>query len=103
MTFIDILLQFCYNYYGDSNMVKKKIDLSDIKEKSLEETTSFADLMTRHERKKRSKEDLLDDIEDMIKEKRRSTEDLTEDLKDINEREIEEKDIKKKKKEKKTR
>ena len=64
-------------------MAKKKIDLSDIKEKSLEETTSFADLMTRREKRKRRKEELLDDLEEMVKEKRRNTEDLTNDIKKI--------------------
>lgn len=64
-------------------MAKKKIDLSDIKEKSLEETTSFTDLMTRREKRQRRKEELLDDLEEMVKEKRRNTEDLTEDVKKI--------------------
>ena len=64
-------------------MAKKKIDLSDIKEKSLEETTSFADLMTRREKRQRRKEELLDDLEEMVKEKRRNTEDLTNDIKKI--------------------
>lgn len=64
-------------------MAKKKIDLSDIKEKSLEETTSFADLMTRREKRQRKKEELLDDLEEMVKEKRRNTEDLTNDIKKI--------------------
>ncbi len=64
-------------------MAKKKIDLSDIKEKSLEETTTFTDLMSRREKRKRKKEIMLDDIEDMVKEKRRNTQDLTNDIKEI--------------------
>ena len=82
--YIDLFIQFCYNYYGD-DMARKKIDLSDIKEKSLEETTTFTDLMSRHERKKRRSEASLDDIEEMVKEKRRSTQDLTEEVKKIKE------------------
>lgn len=64
-------------------MANKKIDLSDIKEKSLEETTTFTDLMSRREKRKRKKEEMLDDIEDMIKEKRRNTQDLTKEIKEV--------------------
>ena len=66
-------------------MSKKNIDLSGIKEKSLEETTTFTDLMSRREKRKRRKEEMLDDIEDIVKEKRRNTEDLTKDIKKIKE------------------
>ena len=79
--FIDLFLHFCYNYYGDS-MSRKKIDLSDIKEKSLEETTTFTDLMSRREKRKRKKEIEIDDIEDMVNEKRKNTEDLTKVIKE---------------------
>ena len=79
---IDLFLHFCYNYYGDC-MARKKIDLSDIKEKSLEETTTFTDLMSRREKRKRKKEEMLDDIEDMIQEKRKNTQDLTNDINKI--------------------
>ena len=65
-------------------MAKKKIDLSDIKEKSLEETQSFQDLMTRSEKKKSRK---FDDIEEMVKEKRKRTEDLTEIVKVVKQKE----------------
>ncbi len=70
-------------------MNKKRIDLSDIKENDLDKTSSFTDLMTRSERKKRKKEkeDLLnefqnynDDILDMVEEKKKSTKDLTIEL-----------------------
>ena len=64
-------------------MTKKKIDLSDIKEKSLEETTTFTDLMSRREKRKRKKEEMLDDIEDIINEKRRNTQDLTKEIKEV--------------------
>lgn len=64
-------------------MARKKIDLSDIKEKSLEETTTFTDLMSRREKRKRKKEEMLDDIEDMIQEKRKNTQDLTNDINKI--------------------
>lgn len=69
-------------------MANKNIDLSDIKEKSLEETTTFTDLMSKREKRKRKKEDMLDDIEDMIKEKRRNTEDLTKDIEKIKNKNI---------------
>ena len=69
-------------------MVKKKIDLSDIKENDLDKTSTFTDLMTRTERKNRKKEKLEEnilktndnDIEDMIEERKKSTKDLTIDL-----------------------
>ena len=64
-------------------MKNKKIDLSGIKEKSLEETTTFTDLMSRREKRKRKKEEMLDDIEDMIQEKRKNTQDLTNDINKI--------------------
>ena len=83
-TFIDLFFQVCYNYYGDK-MSKNKIDLSDIKEKSLEETTTFTDLMSRREKRKRKKEEVLDDIEDMVKEKRRNTMDLTKEVEKVKE------------------
>ena len=83
-TFIDLFFQVCYNYYGDK-MAKNKIDLSDIKEKSLEETTTFTDLMSRREKRKRKKEEVLDDIEDMVKEKRRNTMDLTKEVEKVKE------------------
>lgn len=66
-------------------MSKNKIDLSDIKEKSLEETTTFTDLMSRREKRKRKKEEVLDDIEDMVKEKRRNTADLTKEVEKVKE------------------
>ena len=66
-------------------MAKNKIDLSDIKEKSLEETTTFTDLMSRREKRKRKKEEVLDDIEDMVKEKRRNTMDLTKEVEKVKE------------------
>ena len=67
-------------------MVKKKIDLSDIKENDLDKTSTFTDLMTRSERKirKKEKDDFLksdnNDIEDMIEERKKSTKDLTIEL-----------------------
>lgn len=67
-------------------MVKKRIDLSDIKENDLDKTSSFTDLMTRTQRKARKieKEDFLNssnnDIEDMVEERKKSTKDLTIDL-----------------------
>ena len=63
-------------------MAKRNIDLSGIKEKSLEETTTFTDLMSRREKRKRKKEMEIDDIEDMINEKRKNTEDLTKVVKE---------------------
>lgn len=75
-----------YNYYGDS-MSKKKIDLSDIKENDLDKTSSFTDLMSRSERKKRKQKKIEDtvtpdnnDIVEMLEEKKKSTKDLTLDL-----------------------
>ena len=105
-TFIDLFFQVCYNYYGDK-MSKNKIDLSDIKEKSLEETTTFTDLMSRREKRKRKKEEVLDDFEDMVKEKRRNTMDLTkevEKVKEIKNEKTESKEdiVKEKKKQEKT-
>lgn len=70
-------------------MSNKKIDLSDIKENDLDKTSSFSDLMTRSERKKRKEAKLenqileVNDIEEMIEEKRKSTKDLTKELKNI--------------------
>ena len=63
-------------------MSKKKIDLSDIKKNDLDETSSFTDLMTRKERRNRSK-DITNstDIDDMINERRKNTEELTRELK----------------------
>ena len=68
-------------------MNKKRIDLSDIKENDLDKTSSFTDLMSRSERRKReikNEEKFLDsnnnDIEDMVQEKKKSTKDLTIEL-----------------------
>lgn len=62
-------------------MSKKTIDLSDIKENDLDKTSSFTDLMTRKEKKNRTKEkNNFDDIEEMISEKKKSTKDLTSEL-----------------------
>lgn len=66
-------------------MATKKIDLSGIKENDLDKTSSFTDLMTRSERKRR-KEIVKDDIEDMVDERKRSTKDLTIDLERANKR-----------------
>lgn len=52
-------------------MIKRNIDLSDIKEKELDKTTSFTDLMTRSERKRKNNN--IDDIEEMVNEKRKSS------------------------------
>ncbi len=57
-------------------MKKSKIDLSDIKEKDLDNTATFTDLIP----KKEKKNDSNDDIEDMINEKKRNTKDLTKDV-----------------------
>ena len=58
-----------------------KIDLSDIKDKDLDKTSSFTDLMSRSERKNRIKEKLENnDIIDMVEEKKKSTRDLTIEL-----------------------
>ena len=59
-------------------MARKKIDLSDIKTRDLDETSSFTDLMSRTQRlhKKNS-----NDIDDMINEKRKNTKDLAKELK----------------------
>lgn len=73
---------------------KRYIDLSDIKEEDLDKTSSFTDLMSRSERRKRKIEkeneifnnktdelnNTLNDIEDMITEKKKSTKDLTIEL-----------------------
>ena len=69
-------------------MNKKTVDLSDIKEFDLDKTSSFTDLMTRSERKKRKlekEEEIINksnnnDIEDMVEERKRSTKDLTIEL-----------------------
>lgn len=65
-------------------MTKRKIDLSDIKENDLDKTSSFTDLMSRNERKKRIQKEIDTtnniDIEDMIEEKKKSTKDLTLEL-----------------------
>lgn len=69
-------------------MNKKRIDLSDIKENDLDKTSSFTDLMTRSERRKRKiekeEESFINsdnnDIEDMVEERKRSTKDLTIEL-----------------------
>lgn len=78
-------------------MGKKKIDLSDIKTKDLDKTSSFTDLMSRTERLQRKNSD---DIDDMINEKRRNTEELTKELKKVQQEYKEEikKDNKKSKK-----
>ncbi len=57
-------------------MARKKIDLSDIKTKDFDETSSFTDLMSKKEKTHRSS----DDIDDMIYEKRKNTEELTREL-----------------------
>ena len=70
---------------------KRFIDLSDIKEDDLDKTSSFTDLMTRSERKRRKKQKELeqkeniedenkDDIESMVEERKKSTKDLTIEL-----------------------
>jgi len=71
-------------------MDKKKIDLSDIKENDLDKTSSFTDLMTRSERRKRKidkENDFINsnnnDIEDMVEERKRSTKDLTIELEKV--------------------
>lgn len=80
------------------------IDLSDIKENDLDKTSSFTDLMTRSERRMRKLEkeqkntisDLNNnDIEDMIIEKKKNTSDLTKELKNIKDdkKSVDEKDI----------
>lgn len=69
------------------------IDLSDIKENDLDKTSSFTDLMSRSERRKRKMENEslkneitkkidndINDIEEMITEKKKSTKDLTLEL-----------------------
>lgn len=70
-------------------MSRKRLDLSDIKDSELDETSTFTDLMTRKERKKRKKDiNMYEDenvnsdvdIEEMISEKKRSTADLTKEL-----------------------
>lgn len=68
-------------------MNKRIIDLSDIKENDLDKTSSFTDLMSRSERRKRKNEKenvFLDsnnnDIEEMIEERKKSTKDLTIEL-----------------------
>ena len=64
----------------------KKIDLSDIKEIDLEKTSSFTDLMSRSERRKRKNDEnnfikqSNSDIEEMIDERKKSTKDLTRQL-----------------------
>ena len=76
-------------------MNKRKIDLSDIKENDLDKTSTFKDLMSRSERKKREEEKLnevdnnTDDIVDMLEEKKKSTKDLTKDLERIKEKDEE--------------
>lgn len=69
------------------------IDLSDIKEDDLDKTSSFTDLMTRSERKRRQKEKQnnlenakieSNDIEDMILEAKKSNVDFTRELKKSN-------------------
>lgn len=79
-------------------MNKRVIDLSDIKENDLEKTSSFVDLMSRSERRKRQLEKegnniefANNDIEDMIEERKRSTKDLTIELEKIKRKESEEK------------
>lgn len=71
-------------------MNKKKIDLSDIKENDLDKTASFTDLMSRSEKRlrtKEKKENIINsnnfDIEDMIKERKRNTKDLTIELEKV--------------------
>ncbi|MBR6690050.1 MAG: hypothetical protein IKL65_01805 [Bacilli bacterium] len=71
-------------------MVRKKIDLSEIKENDLDKTSSFTDLMSRSERRNRmlQKEKNItevenNDIEDMVEERKRSTKDLTIELEKV--------------------
>ena len=59
-------------------MTRKKVDLSDIKAKDLDETSSFSDIMSRSERLNRKNSN---EIDDMIKEKRKNTEELSKELK----------------------
>lgn len=69
-----------YNYLGD-NMNKRVIDLSDIKDNDLDETSSFTDLMTRKEKRNRDKVNVdSSDIDEMITERRKNTADLTKEL-----------------------
>lgn len=64
--------------------MKKRIDLTDIKDNDLDKTSSFSDLMSRSEKKLRKLEkENNNDIEEMVKEKKRSTKDLTKDLEKI--------------------
>ena len=73
-------------------MSKRKIDLSDIKENDLDKTSTFKDLMSRSERKKREEEKLQEennDIVDMLEERKKSTKDLTKDLEKIKEKDEE--------------
>jgi len=78
-------------------MAKKRVDLSDIKKRDLEETSSFTDLMTRSERLHRKNSN---DIDDMINEKRRNTKELSKELKKAQQEykeEIQKENIKRKK------
>ena len=81
-------------------MNKKNIDLSDIKEFDLDKTSSFTDLMSRSERRKRKDEKEKNkknidniDIEDMLKERKRNTKDLTKDIEKARNRINEEKNV----------
>lgn len=57
--------------------MSKKIDLSDIKENDLDETSSFTDLMTKKQRKNRINSS---DIDEMINEKKKDTSELSKEL-----------------------
>ena len=64
-------------------MKRKSIDLTDIKEEDLDKTSSFTDLLSRSEKKNRTIEKNIsdiNDIEDMVEEKKRNTKDLTIEL-----------------------
>lgn len=62
-------------------MSKKKIDLSDIKNNDLDETSSFTDLMTKKERLNRRNNS--NDIVEMINEKRKNINNLTKELEKV--------------------
>ena len=73
--------------------MKKKIDLSDIMGKSIDDTANFTKLV--------DEKDMDNDIEDMVNEKKRNTKDLTKEVKEAKEKLDETKviDIKKEDKE----
>ncbi len=84
-------LKVRYNNLGD-DMSKRNIDLSYLSndEYDLDKTSSFTDIMSRSERKKREYEkqhEDNDDIEKMVNEKKRNIEDI-ENTKDIEKKEF---------------